>query len=76
MRIFSWNALVDDEVIADGFVLAKTHKEAEEKLKLAPFYNKYDKVEITDDDDIGCGFWGTEIDENGVAFRWGDLEDN
>lgn len=35
MKIFSWQAKVGGDVIADGYLLAKDRKEAEEKLKYA-----------------------------------------
>ena len=70
MRIFHWEAKVSKhEVIADGYLLAENHKEAEEKLKFVPFHDKHEYVEIEDDD---CGYDGAEIDENGIAIRWMD----
>lgn len=70
MRIFHWEAKVGEyEIIADGYILAENRKEAEEKLKLVPYHDKHESVEIDDDD---CGYDGTEIDEDGVAIRWCD----
>lgn len=69
MRIFHWEVTVKNEFIADGYLLAKDRKEAEEKLKLVPFHDKYEKVELDDDD---CGVDGCELDENGIGIRWED----
>lgn len=69
MKIFSWKVKVKNEVIADGYLLAKDRKEAEEKLKLVPFRDKYEKVELDDDD---CGFDGCKLNENGIGIRWED----
>lgn len=67
MRIFHWEAKVGNNFIADGYLLAENRDEAEGKLKLLPFHNKYEVVELDDDD---CGYDGTQIDENGIAIRW------
>lgn len=64
MRIFSWWVLVGNMGIADGFVLAENIEQAEEKLKLLPYHNKYEEVELADN---YCNWDGCEIDENGIA---------
>lgn len=69
MRIFHWNVTVGHEYVADGYLLAENREEAERKLKFVPFHNKYEKVELDDDD---TGQVGCEIDENGIAIRWED----
>lgn len=40
MKIFSWQAKVGGNVIADGYLLAKDRKEAEEKLKYVPYHER------------------------------------
>lgn len=40
MKIFSWQAKVGGNVIADGYLLAKDWKEAEEKLKYVPYHER------------------------------------
>ena len=67
MRIFHWTVTVGYECIADGYLLANNREEAEQKLKFVPFDNKYEKVELDDDD---CGYDGCKIDENGITVRW------
>ena len=52
MKIFSWQAKVGDNVIADGYLLAKDRKEAEEKLKYVPYHDTHEVVELDDGD---CG---------------------
>ena len=69
MRIFHWTVTVGNQCIADGYLLAENRKDAEEKLKLVPFHDKYEKVELDDDD---CGYGGCKINEYGVAIRWMD----
>ena len=69
MRIFHWETKVKNEVIADGYLLAENRSEAEKKLKLIPFHDKY---EITDLDDSDCGTDGCKLDENGIGIRWED----
>lgn len=69
MKIFSWKVEVKNEVIADGYLLAKDRKEAEEKLKSIPFHDKHETVEL---DDADCGFYGCELNENGIGIRWED----
>lgn len=69
MKIFSWQAKVGGDVIADGYLLAKDRKEAEEKLKYVPYHDTHEVVELDDGD---CGHDGKEINEQGVAVRWFD----
>jgi len=69
MRIFHWRATVGYKCIADGYLLAENHEEAEQKLKHVPYHDKHESVELDDDD---CGYYGCEIDEDGVAIRWMD----
>lgn len=69
MRLFSWRAVVGNECIADGYLLAKNREEAEEKLQFVPFHDKHEKVELDTDD---CGYDGHIVDENGVIIRWED----
>ncbi len=69
MKIFSWQAKVGGNVIADGYLLAKDRKEAEEKLKYVPYHDTHEVVELDDDD---CGHDGKEINEQGIAVRWFD----
>ncbi len=56
-------------MIADGYLLAKDRKEAEEKLKYVPYHDTHEVVELDDDD---CGHDGKEINEQGIAVRWFD----
>lgn len=49
MRIFQWHVVVGNIAIADGYVLAENREQAEEKLKLLPYHNKYEEVELADD---------------------------
>ena len=69
MRIFHWEVIVGQEFMADGYLLAENREEAEKKLQLLPYKDKYEKVYLDDDD---CGHDGCEIDENGIAVRWED----
>ncbi len=69
MRIFHWETKVKLGVIADGYLLAKNRDEAIEKLKLIPFNNKYEKIELDDGD---CGINGCKLDKNGIGIRWED----
>lgn len=69
MRIFHWEVKVGSECIADGYLLAANREEAKQKLQFVPFHNKYETIELDDDD---CGFDGCKIDENGIAIRWED----
>lgn len=69
MKIFSWQAKVGGNVIADGYLLAKDRKEAEEKLKYVPYHDTHEVVELDDDD---CGHDGKEINEKGIVVRWFD----
>ncbi len=67
MRIFHWEVKVKHECVADGYLLAEDREDAEEKLKYVPFYEKYENVELDNDD---CGYDGCEFDGNGIAIRW------
>lgn len=69
MRIFHWETKVKLGVIADGYLLAKNRDEAIEKLKLIPFNNKYEKIELDDGD---CGINGCKLDKNGIGIRCED----
>ncbi len=66
MKIFSWNVIKKDEYIADGYVVAESREDAEEKLKLLPYNDSDTKIELDEDD----GYEGCNIDENGIAARW------
>ena len=69
MKIFHWEVTVGNQCIADGYLLAKNRKEAEQKLKHVPFHDKHETVKLDDDD---CGIDGCDINENGIAIRWED----
>lgn len=67
MKLFSWKVIVGNECIADGYLLAENREKAEEKLRLVPFNDKHEKVELDTD---CCGYNGCSVDKNGVIVRW------
>lgn len=68
--IWSFRVLVGNECIADGFVIANTKQDAEQKVKIK-YDNVYEKVEIDNDDN---GEYGTQEDKEieGLFVRWED----
>lgn len=70
MRIFHWSVSIGDyKCIADGYLLAKDRKDAEDKLTKLPYHGRYEEAYLDDDD---CGYNGCEINEDDIAIRWED----
>lgn len=66
MRIFSWVAIHGYDFEADGYVIADSKREAEEKIKI--LQSRYPNCTVMLDEDNGE--YGTNMSLDGIGVRW------